>query len=164
MRLWPSGGSLKPAKALELQAAPELTGERQVDEKMQLDGSSLRKRGIEVVFWVTSLLPERASGQRVLQLNREHWGIENKVHWVRDVTFDEDRSQVRKKAAHLMATLRRVRLGGETNRRGRRERRFFNEPLSRPTTSNRQHGNSNANTGVVIGSLNARCTALPEAR
>jgi predicted transposase YbfD/YdcC len=24
-----------------------------------------------------------------------HWGIENQLHWVRDVTFDEDRSQIR---------------------------------------------------------------------
>jgi hypothetical protein len=24
-----------------------------------------------------------------------HWGIENKLHWVRDVTYDEDRSQIR---------------------------------------------------------------------
>jgi hypothetical protein len=76
----------------------------------KLDGSPLRKHGTEVVFGVTSLVPERASGQRLLQLNREHWGIENKVHWVRDVTFDEDRSQVRKKAAHLMATLRNLAL------------------------------------------------------
>ncbi len=61
-------------------------------------------------FSGSSLVPERASGQRLLQLNREHWGIENKVHWVRDVTFDEDRSQVRKKAAHLMATVRNLAL------------------------------------------------------
>jgi len=76
----------------------------------KLDGSALRKRGSEVVFGLTSLLPERASAQRLLQLNREHWGIENKVHWVRDVTFDEDRSQVRKKAAHIMATVRNLAL------------------------------------------------------
>ena len=61
-----------------------------------------------MVFAVTSLPPARASAQRLLQLNREHWSIENKVHWVRDVVFDEDRSQVRKKAAHLMATLRNL--------------------------------------------------------
>jgi len=74
----------------------------------KLDGSPLRKHGTEVVFVITSLPPERASAERLLQLNREHWSIENKVHWVRDVTFDEDRSQVRKKAAHLMATLRNL--------------------------------------------------------
>jgi len=35
------------------------------------------------------------------------WAIENALHWVRDVTYDEDRSQVRTgHAAHVMATLR----------------------------------------------------------
>jgi predicted transposase YbfD/YdcC len=36
-----------------------------------------------------------------------HWGIENKLHWVRDVTYDEDRSQIRTgNAPRVMATLR----------------------------------------------------------
>jgi len=30
-----------------------------------------------------------------VRLTRGHWQIENQSHWVRDVTFDEDRSQVR---------------------------------------------------------------------
>jgi predicted transposase YbfD/YdcC len=38
---------------------------------------------------------------------RDHWGIENAVHWVRDVTFDEDRSTVRTGAApQVLASLR----------------------------------------------------------
>ena len=38
---------------------------------------------------------------------RRHWGIENSLHWVRDVVFDEDRSQVRTgNAPPVMATLR----------------------------------------------------------
>jgi hypothetical protein len=41
--------------------------------------------------------------------NRDHWSIENKVHWVRDATFDEDRSRVRKKAGpQVMASLRNL--------------------------------------------------------
>jgi hypothetical protein len=40
---------------------------------------------------------------------RHHWHIENKSHWVRDVVFDEDRSQVRRgKLPHVMATLRNI--------------------------------------------------------
>jgi len=36
-----------------------------------------------------------------------HWGIENQLHWVRDVPYDEDRSQVRTgHAPRIMATFR----------------------------------------------------------
>lgn len=49
----------------------------------------------EVVYGITSLSPERAGPERLLQIARGHWHIENRSHWVRDVTFDEDRSQVR---------------------------------------------------------------------
>jgi len=38
-----------------------------------------------------------------------HWGIENRLHWVRDVTFDEDGSQVRTgQAPRVMATCRNL--------------------------------------------------------
>ena len=53
------------------------------------------KERVEVVYGVTSLRPERATPERLLTLVRGQWEIENKSHWVRDVTFDEDRSQVR---------------------------------------------------------------------
>jgi hypothetical protein len=63
----------------------------------------------EVVFGVSSLTTEKAGPARLLSLNRLHWGIENKLHYVRDVSFDEDRSRVRKKAgAHVMASLRNL--------------------------------------------------------
>ena len=49
----------------------------------------------------------RADPERLLNLARGHWGIENKSHYVRDVTFDEDRSQISKKSGpRVMATLR----------------------------------------------------------
>src|ERR1019366_6364815 len=45
----------------------------------------------------------------LLALSRGHWTIENRLHWVRDVTFDEDRSRVRKGAgAQVMASLRNL--------------------------------------------------------
>jgi predicted transposase YbfD/YdcC len=66
----------------------------------------------ETVFCVTSLTPEKADATRLLQLNRDHWAIENRLHYVRDTTFNEDRSQVRKRAApHLMASLRNLAIG-----------------------------------------------------
>lgn len=52
---------------------------------------------------------------------QQHWAIENWLHWVRDVTFDEERSQVRTgDASRVMASLRNtaislVRLAGVTN-------------------------------------------------
>lgn len=64
----------------------------------------------ETVF--TSLRPEQADAPRLLKLNRDHWSIENRLHYVRDKTFDEDGSQVRKRAApHMMASLRNLAIG-----------------------------------------------------
>lgn len=82
-----------------------------------------RKRSTrrELAYAVTSLPPSEANPERLLTLWRGHWGIENRVHWVRDVTFDEDRSQVRTGSApQVMAALRNltisvIRLAGETN-------------------------------------------------
>ena len=82
-----------------------------------------RKRSTrrEVAYAVTSRSPADASPQRLLALWPGHWGIENRVHWVRDVAFDEDRSQVRTGSApQIMAALRNltismIRSPGETN-------------------------------------------------
>lgn len=64
---------------------------------------------VEVTYAITSLPPERADARTLLGHLRGHWGIENKVHWVRDVTFDEDRSQVRTGAApQVMAAVRNL--------------------------------------------------------
>jgi predicted transposase YbfD/YdcC len=70
---------------------------------------------------MTSLAASQAQAARLLRLVRHHWRIENKSHWVRDVTFDEDRSQVRRGSIpQLMAALRNlaiglIRLSGHTN-------------------------------------------------
>jgi predicted transposase YbfD/YdcC len=67
---------------------------------------------VEVVYGVTSLSPERGTPERLLELVRGHWHIENKLHWVRDVTFDADRSQVRcGNIPQVMAALRNTTLG-----------------------------------------------------
>jgi hypothetical protein len=83
-----------------------------------LDGGNPRT---EVVYGITSLDAPRAGPARLAALVRGQWQIENRAHWVRDVTFDEDRSQIR--TAHgpqVMATLRnlaisRLRQAGECN-------------------------------------------------
>ncbi len=48
-----------------------------------------------VRYGITSLMPERASAADLLKLCREHWTIENKLHWVRDAVFREDASSPR---------------------------------------------------------------------
>jgi len=76
---------------------------------------------VEVVYGVTSLSPARATPGRLLALVRGQWQIENRSHWVRDVTFDEDRSQVRcGNIPQVMAALRNTTIGllrwaGHTN-------------------------------------------------
>jgi len=66
----------------------------------------------EVVYGVTSLCPERATPERLLELVRGHWQMEHTSHWVRDVTFDEDRSQVRcGSIPQVMAALRNTTVG-----------------------------------------------------
>jgi predicted transposase YbfD/YdcC len=70
------------------------------------------KRTVEVVHGITDLTAKQAGPKRLLRLNRGHWGIENKSHHVRDVTFDEDRSQVRIGAvAQVMAAIRNTAIG-----------------------------------------------------
>jgi predicted transposase YbfD/YdcC len=63
----------------------------------------------ETVCGVTSLTREQASPERLLALVRGHWHIENKLHYVRDVTYDEDRSQVRTgNGPRVMCSLRNL--------------------------------------------------------
>ena len=70
------------------------------------------KQRHEVVFGMTSLAPDKTDAAHLLRLVRHHWHIENKSHWVRDVTFDEDRSQVRRGSIpQMMAALRNVAIG-----------------------------------------------------
>ena len=51
---------------------------------------------VEVEYAMTSLKPEEADAKRLSGLVREHSGIENRLHYVRDVTLGEDACRVRK--------------------------------------------------------------------
>ena len=58
-------------------------------------------------YCITSLSPEAASAKDLLKLQRGHWTIENKVHWVRDTALREDASQARTgNLPQVMAALR----------------------------------------------------------
>ena len=60
---------------------------------------------------ITSLGDEVSAG-KLLEYVRGHWEIENRLHWVRDVTLGEDASPVRMGAApQVMAVLRNITLG-----------------------------------------------------
>jgi predicted transposase YbfD/YdcC len=64
---------------------------------------------LEMVYGVTSLAADRADARALLRLLRGHWTIENRSHWVRDVTFDEDRSRARSGAIpQVMAAFRNL--------------------------------------------------------
>ena len=71
--------------------------------------ASTRRWQTVTIYAVTSLTFAQASPARLADLVRGHWTIENGLHWVRDVTFAEDASQLRTGAGpHAMATLRNL--------------------------------------------------------
>jgi predicted transposase YbfD/YdcC len=83
--------------------------------------NGVKKKTVEVVYVLTSADHLAATPAVLAGWVTSHWSIENRVHWVRDVTFDEDRSQVRTGSGpQVMATLRNtaismLRLDGWSN-------------------------------------------------
>ena len=70
------------------------------------------RRSEERVYGITSLPAVQAGPSDLLSLTRGHWAIENRSHYVRDVTFDEDHSQVRVGSIpQVMAALRNTAIG-----------------------------------------------------
>jgi predicted transposase YbfD/YdcC len=65
------------------------------------------KKTIETVYAITSLTTERAGSGQLLALSRAHWGIENRLHYVRDVTCREDQARARTRhTPHVLAAFR----------------------------------------------------------
>jgi hypothetical protein len=79
------------------------------------------KTTTEVRRFVTSVPRSEADGARLLSWVRGHWSIENRSHYVRDVTLGEDASRIRKGSGpEVMAAVRNaaiglLRLGGASN-------------------------------------------------
>jgi predicted transposase YbfD/YdcC len=66
------------------------------------------KATVERRYYLCSLKPDAREFARAV---RGHWGVENKLHWVMDVSFGEDQSRARDgHAAENLATLRRLAL------------------------------------------------------
>jgi len=107
-------------KVIDAPAWVTFTAARQV---AQIRRTTTRdgKKTVEVVYVITSASHQAAPPATLAAWVQGHWGIENRAHWVRDVTYDEDRSQVRTgNAPQVMATLRNtaislLRLAGATS-------------------------------------------------
>lgn len=84
-------------------------------------------------YAVTSVAPDRADAATLLPHWRGHWGIENRLHWVRDVAFREDKCGVKLKhgpqnlAAFRNAAITLLRLSGLPDIT-RNLRRFAHQP------------------------------------
>lgn len=98
----------------------DFTGANQVAQ-IRRTSTKAGKKSVEIVYVITSADHHSAPPPVLATWVQQHWGIENRLHWVRDVSYDEDRSQVRTgHAPAVMATLRNtaislLRLAGWTN-------------------------------------------------
>ncbi len=71
-----------------------------------------QKKTTEVVYLVTSAGLPAAPPARIAAWVRGHWGVENRLLWFRDVTFEQDRHQVRTGSApQVRATIRNLSIG-----------------------------------------------------
>ena len=99
---------------------PHVEAVARIDREVR-DAKTNQLRWTETAWAVTSADPRRAGPPRLLTASREHWGIENGLHWVRDATLGEDASKVRAASApRALATMRNLvisvlRLAGVTN-------------------------------------------------
>ena len=81
-----------------LRSVAKVTGERRIGEKFS----------IERRYFISSL---PGDAKQLLHAIREHWGIENSLHWVLDIAFREDESRVRKgHEPENLATMRHLAL------------------------------------------------------
>ena len=75
-----------------------IENERRIGEKVEKNTQ----------YYITSL---ENKAEKILRAKRSHWEIENSVHWVLDIAFNEDRSRVRKdNAPENLAVLRQLAL------------------------------------------------------
>ena len=67
------------------------------------------RKHVEVAYLICSLPMEQAQPEQVAAWVQGHWGIENRLHWVRDMVFDEDHHQLRTaNGPEIMAALRNL--------------------------------------------------------
>jgi hypothetical protein len=80
----------------------------QIDSVVEQGG----KVSNETRYFITSIPRALGSASNLLAWGRGHWSIENRSHYVRDVTFAEDASRIRKGSGpEIMAALRNAAIG-----------------------------------------------------
>jgi predicted transposase YbfD/YdcC len=88
---------------------PFLTRWPGLEQVIRLERTTRRngKTTTEVHYAITSLSRRSADAAKLLTLWRNHWGIENRVHWVRDTLWQEDRCRIKNPCGgHNMAAIR----------------------------------------------------------
>lgn len=124
-----------------------------------LDGMWTSK---EIVFGITSLTADRATPAHLAGHARGHWSIENQLHYIRDVTFGEDDSQVRTgNAPRVMASLRNLAIStlrtlGVTNIAKAPTPQRPRRTTTSSTTRNRSPNNLNSRTYDFAETLGER--------
>ena len=106
-----TGHGRRTTHSIKVIDAPAWTGFTGAAQVAQLRRTRTIKgnKTIEVVYLITSATHHAAPPATLAAWIQGHWHIENRLHWVRDVTFDEDRSQVRTgHAPRIMASLRNL--------------------------------------------------------
>jgi predicted transposase YbfD/YdcC len=97
---------LLPAAAVEI---PKGWATIQSVVMVERERTDWKKTSHEVQYYICSL---PADVEKISKAIREHWGVENKLHWSMDVTFGEDKSRIRNgHGAENFGTMRRQTLG-----------------------------------------------------
>jgi predicted transposase YbfD/YdcC len=119
------GHGRRERRTIQVRSAPENVGFPHAAQVFLIEryvtNTTTGKISAVAVLGVTSLTTHQTDPARLARLVREHWEIENRLHWVRDVTYREDASRVRTgNAPRVMASLRNLainafRLTGHTN-------------------------------------------------
>jgi predicted transposase YbfD/YdcC len=108
---------------------PKLAQIVRVERERRVKGETT----VEVTYSITSLGRDRVDAAGLGKLIRGHWEIENRLHHVRDVTFGEDASRVRKGSSpQVLAALRNAAVhllnGVKATSRAAARRRFATRP------------------------------------
>lgn len=118
-----TGHGRRAHRAIKVVDAPGWIGFAAARQVAQIRRTITRggKKTAEVVYVITSAAHTTAPPATLAAWVQRHWGIENRCHWVRDVTYEEDRSRARTgQAPQVMVCLRNtamsmLRLAGFTN-------------------------------------------------